>query len=266
MQVLKAIIFKDAIISLYLCKHFFVVMRKYPDEVQWSSLSKLYRESPFFSLDPIDEEREEEFVMESVVEVDGESVVEVDGVDTNSESAGISTVSIDVGDEDEVNEQHTFSTKDASSTLNKCLEVLRELNTLTRLSKADTTVAGEVLTLLNQAKEKLAGTIPKENGIYLNPTPSTSTWKRKKSQAGPKLDPLPKKRKRDKKAVGGKADVLKKGLPILDQKRAKCESNVVEEPILLDCNLLTNQEEFTDNQVNTVSYINRVVCDRFFYF
>ena len=84
-------------LSLYLCKHFFVVMRKYPDEVQWSSLSKLYRESPFFSLDPIDEEREEEFVMESVVEVDGESVVEVDGVDTNSESAGISAVSIDVG-------------------------------------------------------------------------------------------------------------------------------------------------------------------------
>ena len=40
--------------SLYLCKHFFAVMRKFSDEVQWSSLSTLYRESPFFSLDPID--------------------------------------------------------------------------------------------------------------------------------------------------------------------------------------------------------------------
>nr|XP_047139929.1 uncharacterized protein LOC124815340 [Hydra vulgaris] len=37
--------------SAYLCKHFFLIFRKYPQAWSWQSLSFLYRESPFLNID-----------------------------------------------------------------------------------------------------------------------------------------------------------------------------------------------------------------------
>ena len=227
-------------LNMYLCKHFFAVMKAY-DFVQWSSLSKLYTESPYFSLDPIDDDEIEEL-----------DVIGSEESEMTSESEEVSLVNANVEDQLDGNVQNPRPAEVAKSTLQKCLDVLKEMQNMAHNSRADTTTAEEVLSLLREARSKLSGSIPTSNGIYLVPTPTASTWKRKKP-ASTNLSALPKRRKLVKGTVGAKVDKMRKGVSISEPKKSKIPDNVVEEPVLLDCNVLPNLEEFTDNQVRVVS-------------
>ena len=263
--------------SPYLCKHFFVVMRKYP-HIKWDTLSKLYRDSPLFKLDYFDESEARECPRnhgsDQVMTVT-HSAESVDEYESVLESLPASAISPPTAP--------STTPPLTGVSFVKCRELLGQIRDLTYRSK-DASAAEDFYQLLVAAKEKLVATIPTENGLMLGPQPNNAAWSRKAPNRPPsstsdatsipipaphpisistaqpasllvppdnsdaRLAPLPLRKGAKKKST----ETVKEAHGVKVPKKTKMDiPEVVEEAVVMDLNTITNEHCFTDNKVNT---------------
>ena len=163
--------------SPFLCKHFFAVFRLFP-EWQWSALSPLYKESPFFRLDELFENAKLE---------DDIATKRQDGADietgklTNSIRANVELL------------DHFELTSGNSTPLTKsgeqipsncaalCRKTIKELNSITFLLEDQPEVLFKLHDDLQNLKQHLYQKYPREKGLPLLPAIANRTAGRSKT-------------------------------------------------------------------------------------
>ncbi|XP_065664303.1 uncharacterized protein LOC136086019 isoform X3 [Hydra vulgaris] len=109
--------------SAYLCKHFFLIFRKYPQSWSWQSLSSLYRESPFLNIDIKNDLILKEPLIYKCNHVNN-NIAEIDITDNNTNSILSASDTVSSKPSDEITRKRAF-------VVSEVREMLTTIKTLT---------------------------------------------------------------------------------------------------------------------------------------
>ena len=168
--------------SAYPCKHFFAIFKKYASW-DWNSLSKLYKNSPYLTLDE-NVTDSTEFEAQPVNKNENDEIA-------HRENETITKTS------DTVTLEELLSKKiEVKNRVNgdPSRRLLNNVKSLSFLIENDQEKLNRVFSVLKDRKEEIECDLPKEKGIPLMPKrlPSSSSTRRLKKQLG--QIPLPKRK------------------------------------------------------------------------
>ena len=212
--------------SAYPCKHFFAIFKKYASW-DWNSLSKLYKNSPYLTLDE-NVRDSTEFEVQPVNKNKNDEIAHQEN-QTISKTSDIVTL-----------EELPSKKIKVKNRVNRdtCRSLLNDVKSLSFLIENDQEKLNRVFSVLKNLKEEIKCDLPKENGIPLMPKrlPSSSSTRRLKKQLG--QIPLPKRKTSKLKRVGEARERLigSTDLKITDE-RKRIENENVSVEHLLDQNI-----------------------------
>ena len=175
--------------SAHPCKHFFIIFKKYTSW-DWNSVSKLYKNSPYLTLD-------ENVTDSTEFEAQPSNKNENDKI-AHRENETITQTSDTVMLDELPSKKMKVKNRVNSDTCRSLLNDVKSLSSLLKTIKKNSIV----FSVLQNLKEEIECDLPKEKGIPLMPKrlPNSSSIRRSKKQLG--QTPLPKQKTSKLKRVG----------------------------------------------------------------
>lgn len=225
------------------CKHMFAVMNKFP-EYTWYSLSPLYTNSPFMTLDPLTTDDTNDDIntnfeqdANDVPEIVNSNVPLVESCENVTESDNTKNL-VDLKKEETcykyLGEQ--------------CRSKLKELRELSFLAENDNTMIKSLYEHLCHAAEDIKEKLPKESALHLRDIKvERDGWKRTK-----KLQSIPIKKKAKieklKRKLGVKKDINVEASKIVIDLTSPAKLQKIEEEIVFDDLLLSAEGDELESE------------------
>ena len=211
--------------SAYPCKHFFAIFKKY-SSWGWNSLSKLYKNSPYLTLDKnVTDSTESE--AQPVNKNENDEIA-------HRENETIAQTSDTVTLEELPSKKMKVKNRVNGDTCRSLLNDVKSFLIKSFLIKNDQEKLNRVFSVLQNLKEEIECDLPKEKGIPLMPKrlPNSSSARRSKKQLG--QIPLPKRKTSKLKRVGEARErfIRSTDLKITDERKRVENENVIVEHLV----------------------------------
>ena len=208
--------------SAHPCKHFFAIFKKYASW-DWNPLSKLYKNSPYLTLDE-NVTDSTEFEAQPVNKNENDEIA-------HRENETITQTSYTVTLEELPSKKMKVKNRVNGDT---CRSLLNDVKSLSFLNENDQEKLNRVFSVLQNLKEEIECDLPKEKSIPLMPKklPNSSSVRRSKKQLG--QTPLPKRKTSKLKRVGKARErfIGSTDLKITEEKKCVENENAIVEHLV----------------------------------